>query len=48
VVFSTSPFLLEHADSVVYLDGRVIAVGSHRHLLETTPRYRRLVTRGDS
>ena len=48
VVFSTSPFLLEHADTVAYLDEHVIAVGSHRQLLQTTPRYRRLVTRGDS
>ena len=38
VVFSTSPFLLEHADTVVYLDGQVVAGGSHRHLLQTLPR----------
>jgi ABC-type multidrug transport system fused ATPase/permease subunit len=48
VVFSTSPFLLEHADTVAYLDEHIIAVGSHRQLLQTTPRYRLLVTRGDS
>jgi ABC-type bacteriocin/lantibiotic exporter with double-glycine peptidase domain len=48
VVFSTSPFLLEHADTVILLDGHVLALGSHRHLLRTDRRYRRLVTRDDS
>jgi ABC-type multidrug transport system fused ATPase/permease subunit len=47
VVLSTSPFLLEQADVVAFLDGRVRAVGSHRQLLDSEPRYRRLVTRGD-
>ena len=47
VVFSTSPFLLEHADIVVFLDGQVRAVGRHRDLLRSEPRYRRLVTRGE-
>jgi ABC-type multidrug transport system fused ATPase/permease subunit len=46
VVFSTSPFLLEHADTVAFLDGRIRAVGSHRDLLQSEPRYRLLVTRG--
>jgi ABC-type bacteriocin/lantibiotic exporter with double-glycine peptidase domain len=46
VVLSTSPFLLEHADTVAFLDGHVRAVGSHRHLLQSEPRYGRLVTRG--
>jgi ABC-type multidrug transport system fused ATPase/permease subunit len=46
VVFSTSPFLLEQADTVAFLDGGVRASGSHRVLLDTEPRYRRLVTRG--
>jgi len=47
VVFSTSPFLLEHADTVAFLDGRVRAVGTHGELLLREPRYHRLVTRGD-
>lgn len=46
VVLSTSPFLLEHADTVVFLDGGVVASGSHRTLLHSDARYRRLVTRG--
>jgi len=48
VVFSTSPFLLEHADTVAFLDGRIRAVGNHRHLLQSEPSYRLLVTRGAS
>jgi ABC-type multidrug transport system fused ATPase/permease subunit len=48
VVLSTSPFLLEHADVVAFLDGRVCALGRHGDLLRTEPRYRRLVTRGES
>ncbi|HXQ76343.1 MAG TPA: ABC transporter ATP-binding protein [Acidimicrobiales bacterium] len=46
VVLSTSPFLLEHADVVVFLDGRVRALGRHDDLLRSEPRYRRLVARG--
>jgi len=46
VLFSTSPFLLEQADVVVFLDGTVQATGSHGRLLGDEPRYRRLVTRG--
>jgi ABC-type multidrug transport system fused ATPase/permease subunit len=45
VVLSTSPYLLEHADVVAYLDGLVQARGTHRELLEREPNYRRLVTR---
>jgi ABC-type multidrug transport system fused ATPase/permease subunit len=48
VVLSTSPFLLEHADVVVFLDGRVLALGRHGELLRSEPRYRLLVTRGES
>ncbi|HXQ59496.1 MAG TPA: ABC transporter ATP-binding protein [Acidimicrobiales bacterium] len=49
VVLSTSPYLLEHADVVCFVDdGRVAAVGRHGHLLATEARYRRLVTRGES
>ncbi|MEU8698368.1 ABC transporter ATP-binding protein [Streptomyces sp. NPDC048680] len=47
VVTSTSPLLLDRADTVYYLvDGSVAAVGSHRELLDGLPGYRRLVSRG--
>ncbi|MEL5955852.1 ABC transporter ATP-binding protein [Streptomyces sp. CLV115] len=47
VVTSTSPLLLDQADTVCYLvDGRVAAVGSHRELLDREPGYRLLVSRG--
>lgn len=46
VVTSTSPLLLDRADTVCFLvDGAVAAVGSHRALLAEQPGYRRLVTR---
>lgn len=46
VVTSTSPLLLDRADTVCFLvDGTVAAVGSHRALLAEQPGYRRLVTR---
>ena len=47
LVLSTSPFFLDSADVVVFLDGHVQATGSHRELVEREPRYRALVTRGD-
>ncbi|MFJ6461402.1 ABC transporter transmembrane domain-containing protein [Streptomyces sp. NPDC091387] len=47
VVTSTSPLLLDRADTVYYLvDGSVAAVGSHRELLDGPPGYRLLVSRG--
>ncbi|MEU7639219.1 ABC transporter ATP-binding protein [Streptomyces sp. NPDC039016] len=47
VLTTTSPLLLDRADTVYYLaGGRVAAVGSHRELLAAEPGYRRLVTRG--
>ncbi|MFF8918528.1 ABC transporter transmembrane domain-containing protein [Streptomyces sp. NPDC015032] len=47
VVTSTSPLVLDRADTVYYLvDGRVAAVGSHRELLDREPGYRLLVSRG--
>ncbi|MCX4734821.1 ABC transporter ATP-binding protein [Streptomyces sp. NBC_01363] len=47
VVTSTSPLLLDRADTVYYLvDGRVAAVGSHRELLDRESGYRLLVSRG--
>ncbi|MFF4383544.1 ABC transporter transmembrane domain-containing protein [Kitasatospora sp. NPDC001547] len=46
---STSPALLEQADTVCYLvDGRLAAAGPHRELLATEPGYRALVARGET
>jgi ABC-type multidrug transport system fused ATPase/permease subunit len=48
VVCTTSPLLLDRADTVaLVVDGRVVAQGSHRELLDTEPRYRAVVTRGE-
>ncbi|MFC9244691.1 ABC transporter transmembrane domain-containing protein [Streptomyces sp. NPDC057136] len=47
VVTSTSPLLLDQADTVHYLvDGSVADTGSHRELLDRQPGYRLLVSRG--
>ncbi|HEY1828568.1 MAG TPA: ABC transporter ATP-binding protein [Acidimicrobiales bacterium] len=48
VVLSTSPFLLEQADVVAFLDGHVRATGTHRDLMAGEPDYRRLVTRSEA
>lgn len=46
VVTTASPLLLDRADEVALMeDGVVVAVGTHRELLDD-PRYRRVVTRG--
>lgn len=46
VVFTSSPLLLDHADRVVLVhEGEVAAVGLHRELVHTEPRYRAVVTR---
>ncbi|MGQ4425032.1 ATP-binding cassette domain-containing protein, partial [Streptomyces violaceoruber] len=46
VVFTSSPLLLDRADRIVFLhEGEVAAVGAHRELLHTEPRYRAVVTR---
>ncbi|MGF1237806.1 ABC transporter transmembrane domain-containing protein [Streptomyces sp. 2-6] len=46
VVLTSSPLLLERADRVVLVhEGEVAAVGAHRELLRTEPRYRSVVTR---
>ncbi|MFJ9903706.1 ABC transporter ATP-binding protein [Streptomyces sp. NPDC101152] len=46
VVFTSSPLLLDHADRVVLVhEGEVAAVGVHRDLVRTEPRYRAVVTR---
>jgi ABC-type bacteriocin/lantibiotic exporter with double-glycine peptidase domain len=46
VVTTTSPLVLDHADTVHYLvDGKVAASGGHRRLLAEEPGYRALVAR---
>ncbi|GAB7102393.1 ABC transporter ATP-binding protein [Streptomyces phaeofaciens JCM 4814] len=46
VVFTSSPLLLDRADRVVLVhEGEVAALGVHRELLRTEPRYRAVVTR---
>ncbi|CAM5255002.1 hypothetical protein SALBM135S_01542 [Streptomyces alboniger] len=46
VVLTSSPLLLDRAERVVFLaDGRVAAVGAHRELMHSEPRYRAVVTR---
>ncbi|MEU6881054.1 ABC transporter ATP-binding protein [Streptomyces sp. NPDC046712] len=46
VVLASSPLLLDRADRVVLIhDDEVVAVGTHRELLRTEPRYRAVVTR---
>ena len=48
VVVTTSPLLLDQADTVVYVeDGRVVAEGGHRELLRDNAAYRETVTRGE-
>ena len=38
--------MLEACDEVAYLaDGRIVATGRHRDLLDSNPDYRRVVTR---
>ncbi|TCC20333.1 ABC transporter ATP-binding protein [Kribbella speibonae] len=46
VVLTASPLLLDRVDEVIFVAaGRVVATGKHRELLESTPLYRRTVTR---
>ncbi|MGW2015163.1 ABC transporter transmembrane domain-containing protein [Streptomyces sp. NPDC001927] len=46
VVLASSPLLLDRADRVALVhDDEVVAVGTHRELLRTEPRYRAVVTR---
>ncbi|MDH6516387.1 ABC-type multidrug transport system fused ATPase/permease subunit [Streptomyces sp. SAI-208] len=45
-VTTTSPLVLDHADTVLYLvDGKLAASGTHQRLLSTEPGYRALVAR---
>ena len=47
VVTTASPLLLDRCDDVAFvLSGRVVARGTHRHLLASHPGYRDTVTRG--
>lgn len=46
VVLTSSPLVLDRADRVVFVhDGTVTAVGEHRELIHSEPRYRAVVTR---
>ena len=46
VVFTSSPLLLDRAERVVLVhEGEVVAVGVHREMVRTVPRYRAVVTR---
>jgi ABC-type multidrug transport system fused ATPase/permease subunit len=48
VVCTTSPLVLDRADLVAFLDdGKVVAEGTHRELLDAEPLYRATVTRGE-
>jgi ABC-type multidrug transport system fused ATPase/permease subunit len=48
VIMTTSPLLLDRVDEVAFLaDGEIAATGTHRQLLDTSPDYRALVTRGE-
>lgn len=45
VVMTTSPLLMESADTVLVLDRKVVASGTHHQLLESEPLYRTLLER---
>lgn len=49
LVVTTSPLLLDRLHTVAYLeDGKVVATGAHRDLLDREPRYAATVTRGEA
>ena len=49
VVMTASPLVLDQADRVAFVvDGRVVATGTHRELLQSSPDYRFAVTREDA
>ena len=46
VVTSSSPLVLDAVDEVAFLrDGRIVATGTHAHLLDSNRTYRAVVTR---
>ncbi|MEV6156289.1 ABC transporter ATP-binding protein [Nonomuraea sp. NPDC052129] len=48
LVCTTSPLVLDRTDHVIYVEnGRVLAEGTHRDLLATSPEYAATVTRGE-
>jgi len=48
VVCTTSPLVLDRTDHVIYVEaGRVVAEGTHRELLDSSPLYAATVTRGE-
>ena len=48
VVITASPLMLDQTDHVFFVeDGRVVAEGTHRELLKTSPAYKWTVTRGE-
>jgi ABC-type multidrug transport system fused ATPase/permease subunit len=49
VVLTASPLVLDQADRVAFVvEGQVVATGTHRELLESSPDYRFAVTREDA
>jgi ABC-type multidrug transport system fused ATPase/permease subunit len=48
LVCTTSPLVLDRTDHVIYVEeGRVLAEGTHRELLASSPEYTATVTRGE-
>jgi ABC-type multidrug transport system fused ATPase/permease subunit len=48
VIITASPLMLDQTDHVFYVeDGKVVAEGTHRELLRTSPEYKWTVTRGE-
>jgi ABC-type multidrug transport system fused ATPase/permease subunit len=48
LVITASPLMLDQTDHVFFVeDGRVVAEGTHRELLRTSPAYKWTVTRGE-
>jgi ABC-type multidrug transport system fused ATPase/permease subunit len=48
LVCTTSPLVLDQADHVVFVsDGKAVAEGRHRELLDSEPRYAAVVTRAE-
>ncbi|MFI7126297.1 ABC transporter ATP-binding protein [Nonomuraea sp. NPDC050153] len=48
LICTTSPLVLDRTDHVIYVEGgRVLAEGTHRQLLDSSPEYAATVTRGE-